>query len=172
MRIRRIIMSAALVIGVLAANVVTEESASAALAPTCNALTATANWSTAKSYTYRPGQWCMKDDQQEVIFQSDGNLVWYQTHYDQVKWATNTNAKGATKLSFQVDGNIVIYNSAGRALWAIGGAARRTTSTRFNWQLSWVFGCGGYPGSRDYILKHFSTNPDVTLHYRDVCGPA
>src|SRR3954451_3989839 len=109
MRIRRIILVAALAVGVLATNVVTEESASAA--PACNATTATAVWKSGQTLNYAPGHWCMKDNFQEVIFQSDGNLVWYQTHYDHVFWATNTWGNGARRLAFAADGNIVIFGA-------------------------------------------------------------
>jgi hypothetical protein len=55
------------------------------------------------------------------VFQTDGNLVFYNT----VKaiWATHTEGgsgsigKGA-RLSIQADGNLVVYNASNQPLWA------------------------------------------------------
>jgi hypothetical protein len=58
----------------------------------------------------------------DVRFQPDGNLVVY--HVNSLNgsrtpgWASNTAGKGATTLSLQHDGNLVIYNGAGKALWS------------------------------------------------------
>jgi hypothetical protein len=51
-----------------------------------------------------------------IILQDDGNLVQYN-NLNQVKWATNTESKGASKLVMQSDGNLVLYNKDG-ATWA------------------------------------------------------
>ncbi len=56
-----------------------------------------------------------------VQFQSDGNLVVYSVDYlfnFYSAWASGTNGKGATRLSLQDDGNLVIYTAAGKVLWA------------------------------------------------------
>lgn len=55
-----------------------------------------------------------------AIFQSDGNLVVYDTEGNGVyaPWASNTNGKGATDFALQNDGNLVIYNASHKALWA------------------------------------------------------
>ena len=176
MRKRLAALVLAVAIGVTASVAVGAGVAEAAVAPACSTH-ASAAWSTQglgpthANWNFAPGHWCMTDGVTEVVFQGDGNLVWYNIHYDQVKWATNTNNKGVNRLSFQIDGNIVLYAGSDWK-WAIGASSHRTSHTRFLWQLGWTFGCGGLPGSRDVSLKHSQINPDMQLHYRDVCGPA
>jgi hypothetical protein len=62
-----------------------------------------------------------------VVFQSDGNLVIYNTIYFftysyEADWSTGTAGKGATSLRLQADGNLVIYKNgnynSSNALWA------------------------------------------------------
>lgn len=65
---------------------------------------------------------------QYVQFQSDGNLVEYsRVPYNngqyivwlfQAMWASGTAGEGATQFIMQADGNLVIYNAYGQALWA------------------------------------------------------
>ncbi len=83
--------------------------------------------STQKSYNYSPGGWCMTDGTSEVVWQSDGNLVWYDIADSHVFWKSDTctsctwtDLTGSYRLSFQLDGNIVIYTRSGHVLWAIG----------------------------------------------------
>jgi hypothetical protein len=56
----------------------------------------------------------------DVQFQSDGNLVVYSHNLFGTRaiWASNTAGKGATRLSLQDDGNLVMYTASGKALWA------------------------------------------------------
>jgi ribosomal protein L24E len=51
-----------------------------------------------------------------TVMQSDGNLVTYQGGV--ARWSSKTNGKGATRLVVQNDGNVVLYTSANRAVWA------------------------------------------------------
>lgn len=55
----------------------------------------------------------------KVIFQSDGNLVAYDINAftTPAVWASHTVGEG-TRLSLQEDGNFVIYNASGHAVWA------------------------------------------------------
>jgi hypothetical protein len=158
---RRLVLAAALAVTVPASIVVAAAPASASVPP-CGALTATAHWSTQQSYSYFPGHWCATDGYQEVVWQSDGNLVWYKISDGHVFWASGTDNSGAAGLSFQVDGNIVIYTSRGHVLWADGNSSRRTASTQFYWSLkrepSSVL-CTGQ--QTRWILDHYQTNPDV-----------
>lgn len=64
------------------------------------------------------GQFCLTDpsSNEKLVFQGDGNLVYYRNGY--ARWASGTVNQGTT-LNFQSDGNIVIRNSAGTAVWAM-----------------------------------------------------
>jgi hypothetical protein len=53
----------------------------------------------------------------QTIFQTDGNLVIYNTS-NQPVWASNTDRRGATQLNVQDDGNVVMYNGQNQAIWA------------------------------------------------------
>ena len=72
---------------------------------------------------YRNQRLRSPDGGHELIFQSDGNLVLYQTPKGsgaQVRWASGTDRKDVFSLELQADGNLVLY-STGRwrnAPWA------------------------------------------------------
>lgn len=53
----------------------------------------------------------------QTIFQTDGNLVIYNTS-NQPVWASNTDRRGATQLIVQDDGNVVMYNAKNQPIWA------------------------------------------------------
>jgi murein DD-endopeptidase MepM/ murein hydrolase activator NlpD len=53
----------------------------------------------------------------QTIFQTDGNLVIYNTS-NQPVWASNTDRRGITQLNVQDDGNVVMYNSQNQPIWA------------------------------------------------------
>ena len=72
-------------------------------------------WTTT-TRTYDRGTFCLQDNNgYRLIFQSDGNLVWYSK--TGAVWASNTNATGYY-LKFQSDQNVVVYTKGGYALWA------------------------------------------------------
>lgn len=72
-----------------------------------------------------PGQdrWS-SNGQYQLAFQDDSNLVLYKKHDDgnmEPIWSTNTYSdQGSTNHSvlLQQDGNFVVYNADGQALWA------------------------------------------------------
>lgn len=51
-----------------------------------------------------------------AIFQQDGNFVVYDN--GRPIWASGTNGRGATRLTFQNDGNLVIYTARTQPLWS------------------------------------------------------
>ncbi|HKZ69282.1 MAG TPA: protein kinase [Anaerolineales bacterium] len=51
-------------------------------------------------------------------FQSDGNLVLYDTRNDKSLWSSNTEGSQASYLAMQNDGNLVLYTKTGTAVWA------------------------------------------------------
>ncbi len=51
-----------------------------------------------------------------IVYQNDGNLVSY-TRDNVPLWASGTNGKQVTKMTFQKDGNIVAYNDT-KAVWS------------------------------------------------------
>ena len=55
-----------------------------------------------------------------IIFQHDGNVVFYiiNTSGQYIpRWATNTAGTSANRFVMQGDGNLVLYDTANRALW-------------------------------------------------------
>jgi hypothetical protein len=52
----------------------------------------------------------------ELLMQDDGNLVLYGPNG--ATWASNTVGSGGTSVNLQGDGNLVIYTSAARPVWA------------------------------------------------------
>jgi hypothetical protein len=159
----------ALVAGVSAATVFPPSAAMAV--PGCSTPSASAAWSTQKAYNFAPGTWCVKTTWSQLSWQSDGNLVWYEiNHYpwSRVFWSTNTWGKGATRLSFQVDGNVVVYRGT-TPLWALGASSNRRASTLFFWRIkSAAYTPCGMSGLHE--LRHYQLNPDIDpLHLKTIC---
>jgi hypothetical protein len=65
---------------------------------------------------FAPGQVWKTCSGYESVFQSDGNLVVYNPGRVPV-WNSGTSGRGATRLSLQPDGNLVIY-ALDRAIWS------------------------------------------------------
>ncbi|WP_318846112.1 hypothetical protein [Chryseobacterium sp. JV558] len=85
-----------------------------------------------------------------AIFQEDGNLVVY-TRGNGVAFSSNTYGKGADKLSVQDDGNLVIYNGS-NPLWASqGGSKDNNNNGRGN----------------DYVRTGHKFRKDVKLYSSD-----
>lgn len=78
-------------------------------------------WTTSTAYKFQAGTWCMAVQYQQLVWQSDGNLVQYSTigGIRSVHWATGTQNRGKW-LAFQTDGNLVIYDASNHAIWANG----------------------------------------------------
>ncbi|MBT2449256.1 hypothetical protein J7F03_19590 [Streptomyces sp. ISL-43] len=57
-----------------------------------------------------------------LVMQTDGNLVEYKTNssgqHTAVCWASNTNTGWGNYAIYQYDGNFVVYNPWGQAVWA------------------------------------------------------
>lgn len=58
----------------------------------------------------------------KLIMQNDGNLVLYR--YGQARWFTRTDGYPGSRVIFQSDGNLVVYDRSGRARWASGTEGR------------------------------------------------
>jgi hypothetical protein len=71
-----------------------------------------------KSVDFAPGMGWKTCSGYELHFQADGNLALYNSKHVAV-WNSATAGKGATSLSLQPDGNLVIYAN-GRPLWNSG----------------------------------------------------
>src|SRR5262245_615877 len=169
----------AVLVAVLAANSfgsIGVAAAPASAAPGCGTA-ADAHWSSTAHYTYGRGHWCMTNGYSTVIYQSDGNLVWYDARGGQALWSSNTcyicswtPNQGANNLYFQTDGNIVIRNSRGQTLWAIGNSPKRTSATNYYWRLSTSF--------LDCYVLHLThlqvdPNPNYTMNLHSLtsyCG--
>jgi hypothetical protein len=60
-----------------------------------------------------------KNGRYELVMQKDGNLVLFRVEPKRVPlWSTATNVKNGDSCSLQPDGNLVVYNKDGRAIWA------------------------------------------------------
>lgn len=53
-----------------------------------------------------------------LVPQPDSNLVLTRTDTGRAMWASSTVGSGATTLSMQTDGNLVLYRPGGHAFWA------------------------------------------------------
>jgi|SRR5580704_524011 hypothetical protein len=64
------------------------------------------------------------DGRYRVVFQTDGNVVLYETGTGRAIWATNTPGSQAQQFIMQTDGNLVLYagtsTQPSAALWAAG----------------------------------------------------
>ena len=58
------------------------------------------------------------DGQYDLLFQTDGNLVLYDTNGP--LWSSNTFLSNAAFLQMQGDGNLVLYDAQHHPLWATG----------------------------------------------------
>ena len=63
------------------------------------------------------------DGRYATIMQSDGNLVTYGP--GGVRWNTGTAGKGGVLVAFQGDGNVVMYTSSFKAVWASNSRSSR-----------------------------------------------
>lgn len=52
-----------------------------------------------------------------LVFQRDGNLVFYRNGSNNALWASNTQGRGA-RVEFQDDGNLVVYDRYGNAIFS------------------------------------------------------
>ena len=58
-----------------------------------------------------------RDKKDQLILQSDGNLVIYCVATGKALWSTQTNRKDGKTLFFQTDGDLVLHNSTGKVIW-------------------------------------------------------
>jgi hypothetical protein len=119
-------------------------------------------WTTQKSYTYAAGGWCMYASWGHafrLVWQSDGNLVAYHNasanNPADALWSTGIKGSGS-HLKFQTDGNIVIYNIDGIAVFATHQGIKMNSGTSF------VFLIQNTTSTRIY-LRHFQQSPHYEL---------
>ncbi len=84
------------------------------------------NPGTASSVLIEPGTFlevgrAYRAGEHSLVFQSDGNLVVYNTAGTAI-WSSQTQNKGAKIAAMQVDGNFVIYDGNNKALWSTNTA--------------------------------------------------
>lgn len=66
---------------------------------------------------------------------------------------------GASRLSFQVDGNIVVYRSDGTKLWQRGASSNRRSTTVYYWENYENSTCNNIM----YSIAHTQLDPDPNL---------
>lgn len=87
----------------------------AAAAPSCSS--AVYGWSSSVNYTFTAANgWCIYNSGHKVVFQTDGNLVYYKAGQSGSVWNSHTNGHSTATLKFQSDGNMVIYQGS-TPLW-------------------------------------------------------
>ncbi len=62
----------------------------------------------------------------------DGNLVLYDATKTRVFWATNTYPNSGAYLVLQDDGNMVMFNSLGKTIWATNTLVSCSSKFKFN----------------------------------------
>jgi hypothetical protein len=92
-----------------------------------------------KYVEYLPGYERVGSDGGKLAFQTDGNLVLYNSA-GRALWQSQTYGRNASKLSLQTDGNIVVYRADNTPLWSAGVSKHYTGS----WSLR-LSGSGAAP---------------------------
>lgn len=92
-----------------------------------------------------PGQYLLSQDTKSVLaLQTDGNGVLYKDFV--AVWSTKTAKRQVSRLTMQSDGNLVLYDTTGKALWSSGTAgnsnAHLTLQTDGNLV---IYSAGGSP---------------------------
>jgi hypothetical protein len=99
------------VTGLWSTSIFVQPARSAPVVPSCSNNTVV--WTGTQLYS--PGTFCLVSYSDLMIFQTDGNLVWYVNNV--AEWSSGTYGTGQT-LALQGDGNVVIYSTSGTALYA------------------------------------------------------
>lgn len=115
------------------------------------------HWTAAKGKEYKPGTLCLRSTAKYsswLVFEKNGNLVHYGGAPLKVMWSTHNKTYGQNvdRLSFQRDGNVVIYRGS-KALWATDTYANRHRSDDF------VFGIPDRDGIIDSAHIFLIMNP-------------
>jgi len=97
--------------GLWSTSIFVQPARSAPVVPSCSNNTVV--WTGTQLYS--PGTFCLVIYSDLMIFQTDGNLVWYV--HNVAEWSSGTYGTGQT-LALQGDGNVVIYSASGTALYA------------------------------------------------------
>jgi len=109
----------ALALWVLLLSVVTALWSSSLFAPPGRASTAYQNCPTSVTWkanlAYANGEFCLSLGTDLLVYQTDGNLVYYVSGL--AVWSSGTYGVGAT-LALQGDGNVVIYSANNKAVYA------------------------------------------------------
>lgn len=97
--------------GLFSTSVFVPPARSATVAPPCT--TNAISWTGTRLYS--PGGFCLISNGDYLIFQTDGNFVWYVNGV--ALWSSVTSGTGQT-LALQGDGNVVVYSASGKPLYA------------------------------------------------------
>jgi len=152
----------------MSTSVLTASNASAATQQNCFNGTGADHgaWTASQTndYKYAPGGWCFHSYQtweQRLVWQSDGNLVWYQNGSSNdpryAIAASNTAGRGGT-LWFRKDGSLFIVDSTNHLLWHSPQSTNHSASSiyRMNIGLTGMSGIG-------HLYIH-QTNPDADIY--------
>ncbi len=120
--------------------------------------------SQARDYKYAPGGWCFHSYQtwdQRLLWQADGNLVWYQNGSSNdpryAIAASNTAGRGGT-LWFRKDGSLFIVDPHNKLLWQSPKSTNYTSSSTYTMTIG-LFGMS--QGGHLYIHQ---TRPDSDIY--------
>jgi hypothetical protein len=97
--------------GVWSTTVAVAPARAATVVPPC--ATNFTTWTATRLYS--PGTFCLVSSADYLIFQTDGNFVWYVSGVP--LWSSVTAGTGQT-LALQGDGNVVVYSAGGQPLYA------------------------------------------------------
>jgi surface antigen len=107
------------------------------------------------------------DDRFHLSVQNDGNVVLYASGSGRARWATGTAGAGATRLTMQTDGNLVLSNGRGDVTWAsnTGGHAdaRLTLDDEGALTVSWPGGQQVLQGPDDRLGAGESLAPGQAI---------
>ncbi len=138
-------------------GVFSSPSASAATRTKCSATSPSyKQWQTTIQYGLA-NAFCIKDGRGgELVWQDDGNLVWYINGV--AKWASGTYNRGKF-FKLQSDANMVIYDASNKAVWASSWVQKE------GWGAWWSPGMTATGNCKYYVSAWYNTSDHN--HYID-----
>lgn len=152
-RVGMLVFAAALIVSLVGSTFGAAPTASAAVRTKCSSTSPSyKEWQNTITYGLA-NSFCIKDTHNGwLVWQSDGNLVWYV--HGVAKWASNTNDRGKT-FRLQNDGNMVIYDSSGKAVWASSWIKNASGEYWWHDQLRATGKCKFYVSAWYYNSRHY-----------------
>ena len=117
------------------------------------------------------------DQQYTLVYQGDGNLVYYHNGVD-IPWATNTSSSpGHARLE---DGNLVVRNGNGGVVWSSGTGGHANAYLQVQSGVIQIWSSGAFPHTKLWerptmplsfaVRSDSSRSTSVAIPQRESCG--